>query len=279
VRYLRGRGLRERILRRLGAADLYERLNALEQERSQLRNELDRRAEGGVDMVTLFDVARQVYSGDVGTKHPYYYQRYDEFFRHHNFVPTGILEIGVHKGESTKVFATAYPSAKIVAIDLVTYDHADFSAFPNVTYLRADQTNRQRLEEVTDREFPSGFNLVVDDASHIGAYTHIAFHTVFPRMMAGGIYIIEDWGTGYWDDFPDGGRFQEYPFNLHEGNIPRRMLSHDFGMVGFVKSLVDMTSEPDIRLKQSDPPVRKSRIEKLEISEAICIALKARTEG
>jgi hypothetical protein len=236
----------------------------------------ERNSQNGASKTTLFDVARKTFSGEVGTKHPGYYSRYDRFFRNNDFVPTGILEIGVHQGESTKVFATAYPDAKIVALDLKRYDHLDFSDFGNITYLGADQTDRQRLEEVIKDEFSAGFDLVIEDASHIGAYAHITFHTVFPHLKPGGIYIVEDWGTGYFDDFVDGGRFQDYPLNFHDGNVPRRLPSHDFGMVGFVKSLVDMTSEPDIRNKMSDSPKHKARIETLEFSEAICIAMKAR---
>jgi cephalosporin hydroxylase len=224
---------------------------------------------------SLFAQARKSFSGDVGTKPPGYYLRYDQFFHNNHFTPKAILEIGVHQGESTKIFARVYPDAKIVAFDLKRYDHLDFSDFPNITYLAGDQTDKRRLEEVIKDEFPAGFDLVIEDASHIGAYSHATFHTVFPHLKPGGIYIVEDWGTGYFDDFPDGGRFQEYPLNFHDGNVPKRLPSHDFGMVGFVKSLVDLTSEPDIRDKMSDPPKHKSRIETLEFSAGICIAKKA----
>jgi hypothetical protein len=244
-------------------------------ERDALRAELDL-IKNPARCRHLFDIAQRAYSRDVGTKNPGYYQRYDAFFRDNDFRPTGILEIGVHQGESTKVFATAYPKAKIVALDLKRYDDVDFSGFQNVVYVQADQTDAKRLEGIMRYEFPSGFDLVIDDASHVGAYSRATFDTVFPHLNPGGVYIVEDWGTGYFDDFVDGGRFQDYPLSFHDGNIPRRLPSHDCGMVGFVKSLVDMTSEPDIRAKQADPPTRKSRIEKLEFSAAICIALKAR---
>jgi hypothetical protein len=225
---------------------------------------------------SLFDVAQRTYSGDATTKDPSYYRRYDDFLRNNDFRPTGILEVGVFQGESTKVFATSYPNAKIVALDLARYAHLDFSSFPNVVYLQADQTDATRLEEIMQREFPAGFDLVIDDASHIGAYSRMTFDAVFPRLNPGGVYIVEDWCTGYWDDWIDGGRFQEYPLSFHDGNVPRRLPSHDCGMVGFVKSLVDMTAGPDIRAKMSDPPVHQAQIETLEFGPAICIALKAR---
>jgi hypothetical protein len=52
-------------------------------------------------------------------------------------------------------------------------------------------------------------------------------------------HIIEDWGTGYFDDWPDGGHIQKLCSEAVDGLIPKRIPSHDFGMVGFVKSLVD----------------------------------------
>lgn len=222
----------------------------------------------------LYEFAKDFYSKDPGTKNPLYYLKYDEVFRAKEFSPSTILEIGVHIGESTKVLSTVYPNAEIVAVDL-NLRSIDFSKFPKVKYMRADQGNKDALEAIIKENFPFGIDLVIDDASHIGALSHITFHAVFPYVKSRGIYIVEDWGTGYWDSWPDGGRFQEYPLNFHDGNIPRRIPSHDFGMVGFVKSLVDLTSEADIKLTQDAPAKHSHRIKSLEFSPAICIAEKA----
>ena len=226
-------------------------------------------------MCSLFEIARRSHTGDPDTKALDYYRRYDAFFRANDFKPTGIIEIGVHRGESAKVFAQAFPAAKIVALDRKRYD-LDFRDFPNIAYRQADQTNGNAMKDIIQREMRGGFDLVIDDASHIGAYSKATFDVVFPLLKAGGIYIIEDWGTGYWDDFPDGSRFQEYPLAFHDSNVPRRIPSHDFGMVGFVKSLVDLTSEQDIRTRQADAPKTSARIAKLEFSAAMCIAMKAK---
>jgi hypothetical protein len=75
--------------------------------------------------------------------------------------------------------------------------------------------------------------------------------------------VIEDWGTGYWPNFPDGHRYEgPYAAPGHSGPPPtvepretgglarlrarltrspgrERFPSHDYGMVGFVKTLVD----------------------------------------
>ena len=82
-------------------------------------------------------------SGDVGTKPPSYYAKYEQRFREVGFVPRTILELGVHKVESTKLFATVYPEALIVGIDIVLHNDVDLSAFPNVRYVRATRPTRR----------------------------------------------------------------------------------------------------------------------------------------
>jgi hypothetical protein len=221
----------------------------------------------------LHAFAVQSYSADVGTKPPVYYQRYDQAFAARNFRPTTMLEVGVHMGESTKVFSSVFPEATIVGIDIKKND-IDFSGFPQITYLEADQTKPDVLNRIMDEHFPNGIDLVIDDASHIGSFTKITFDTVFPRVRRGGLYIVEDWGTGYWDDFPDGGRYQEYPLNFFDGHPPKRLPSHDYGMVGFIKSLVDYTGEGDMRVTQAAPRLHQNRIHILEVSPGICIAEK-----
>jgi hypothetical protein len=89
-------------------------------------------------------------------------------------------------------------------------------------------------------------DLVIDDASHIGHLSRLTFDYVFPYVTNGGLYIVEDWGTGYWDTWIDGSGFMDSKVPATAGRIARRVPSHDFGMVGFVKSLVDYTATDDI---------------------------------
>jgi hypothetical protein len=203
-----------------------------------------------------------------------YYERFDRFFAARNFMPKAILEVGVHLGDSTKILATAYPEAKIIGLDSSIHK-IDFSDFPNISYFEANQGDAAGIDKILTESFPDGIDLVIDDASHIGALTCVTFYAVFPHLRSGGIYIIEDWGTGYWDDYPDGCHYQAFPMQFTGNMIPKRIPSHDFGMVGFVKSLVDMTSEGDIRPTQDSPVVLQTRLSTLEFSAGICIAQKA----
>ena len=174
------------------------------------------------------------YSGDPTTKPLYYYKRYDDFIEHHKIFPASILEIGTFKGESTKVFSMAYPNAKIVTLDIHLRD-IDFTGYNNIVYLQADQSCSSLLTSIIEEHFPEGVDLVIDDASHFGYISKLTFETVFPLVKNGGAYLIEDWGTGYWDSWPDGSRFQEYATHPSLERLPKRIPSHDVGMVGFVK--------------------------------------------
>jgi hypothetical protein len=52
---------------------------------------------------------------------------------------------------------------------------------------------------------PDGFDIIVDDASHIGEFTKQSFWYLFDNhLKPGGLYVIEDWCTGYFDGYPDG---------------------------------------------------------------------------
>jgi hypothetical protein len=229
-------------------------------------------------MTALVEVARNFLNTlvevDGTTKLFFFYENYNRFFSQNEFTPLSILEIGVYKGVSTKIFSRSFPAAKIVAVDKVLLD-IDFSQFQNVTYLQADQADPGEFHAIINAHFPDGIDLVIEDASHIGALSCVTFQAVFPFVNKNGIYIVEDWGTGYWDTWVDGGRFQEYPMNFHDNNIPKRFPSHDFGMVGFVKSLVDMTHESAIKSNQNDKSEHSSRIKRLEFGEGFCFALKA----
>ena len=61
-----------------------------------------------------------------------------------------------------------------------------------------NQADTVALRAVLDREFGDDpIDLVIDDASHQLAETRASFNVVFPRVRAGGVYLIEDWAWGH----------------------------------------------------------------------------------
>jgi hypothetical protein len=177
----------------------------------------------------------------LGTKPRHFYEVYDRYFSEHRRNYTNIAEIGIHTGESLHVLSRYFDSARILGIDT---ELVDVRFGNNVDCVKCDQTDRARLLSTADQYAPVGFDVIIDDASHIGQYSLQTFLTLFNRVKVGGFYVVEDWQTGYFEDWVDGGRHSPV-LEDHEGAPPERLTSHDFGMVGFVKWLVDILGDSD----------------------------------
>src|SRR5438552_14353064 len=116
-----------------------------------------------------------------------------------------LLEIGVHKGGSLKLWLDYFPLGVIIGIDIKLPEH--FVPGERIQVFEGSQSDKQFLSEVANKVAPEGFDIIIDDASHIGTLTKTAFWHLFDNhLKPGGLYAIEDWGTGYLDDFPDGKR-------------------------------------------------------------------------
>jgi hypothetical protein len=177
----------------------------------------------------------------LGTKPRQFYEVYDKYFAEHRGNYTNIAEIGIHTGESLRILSQFFDSARILGIDKEIID-VKFGS--NVDCVQCDQTDRARLICTADQYAPDGFDVIIDDASHIGQYSLQTFLTLFNRVKIGGFYAVEDWQTGYFEDWVDGARHSRV-FDEHDGAFPERLTSHDFGMVGFVKGLVDLLGDSD----------------------------------
>jgi cephalosporin hydroxylase len=198
----------------------------------------------------LTEIAQQLQTGDEISKPVEYFERYEPYFMPLQAKPVSVLELGVYKGVSLKVFASFFKEGLVVGVDI--HDQPiDFSGFCNIVFEHGDQRNTAQLAAISERHAPSGWDIVIDDASHYGGWSLLSFQALFPRLKNGGLYIVEDWATGYYDDWPDGSRFQRFPVDGPDSHIPRRLVSHDTGMVGFVKSLVDDVADRPISTRAS----------------------------
>jgi demethylmacrocin O-methyltransferase len=45
------------------------------------------------------------------------------------------------------------------------------------------------------------FDLIVDDGSHINEHVIKTFEILFPKLKKGGIYVVEDTQTAYWEEY------------------------------------------------------------------------------
>jgi hypothetical protein len=175
-----------------------------------------------------------------------------------------LLEIGIHAGGSLRLWRDYFPKGRITGIDLRV--PPGLEGEERIAAFSGDQADTAFLSGVAQKAAPEGFDVIIDDASHLGALTRTAFWHLFDRhLRPGGLYVIEDWGTGYWDGWPDG--------RAAEAGAPG---SHAHGMVGFVKELVDEQGFEDFsRRKAGARPQRRSKFESVTVYPAVVFVKKA----
>lgn len=202
--------------------------------------------------------------------------------------PIVLLELGVHTGSSLVLWRDYFPLGTIVGIDIDL--SRSIPASGRIHLFEGDQADRTLLSRVASQVAPDGFDIIIDDASHLGEQTKVAFWHLFDHhLKPNGLYVIEDWGTGYWDDWPDGKSLDlgAYACNhsrrhalwkalLRFLRVKRPMLGHNYGIVGFVKQLVDEQAAHDVtRRRRSGTEQRKSKFKNILIAPSIVFIRKA----
>ena len=121
--------------------------------------------------------------GDKGTCHSYI-DIYEEQMTKKSKID--ILEIGVKRGHSIKMWQDYFTDSKVYGID-ITLDEVEFDDLQNVYICNATS------QEQVDTTFKNKkFNYIVDDGSHIINEQIQAFDVFWPRIKKGGKYFIED---------------------------------------------------------------------------------------
>lgn len=202
-----------------------------------------------------------------------YVENYEKYFAGLRERPISLLELGVYKGGSLQMWHDYFSSGKIVGLDINPNPLAEVPE--RVKFYQGSQDNAELLKKIVEENAPDGFDIIIDDAAHIGTLARASYAYLFSNhLKTGGIYVIEDWGTGYWGTWPDGVCYQPAMTSLREKNtgqgsigrylkklfcgfsspvlqdssfqIDDKFSAHNFGMVGFVKELVDHLAWGDI---------------------------------
>lgn len=112
-----------------------------------------------------------------------------------------LLEIGVDRGGSLRMWRQYLPDAVIVGLDInpkaARHDDPD----DNVHVRIGDQRDAGFLQTVLDEFGP--FDTVLDDGGHTPKQMIETFQYLFPRLKPGGIYIVEDVCANYWTLYRD----------------------------------------------------------------------------
>jgi SAM-dependent methyltransferase len=224
----------------------------------------------------------------------HYLERYDPLFEPWVDRSVTLLELGIRNGGSLLLWRDYFPRGTIVGLDIKVPEH--FQPTDRVRLFEGSQTDRAFLSRVANETAPEGFDIIIDDASHVGEFTKVSFWHLFENhLKPGGLYVIEDWGTGYWDDWFDGRSLDlskyERPKRYHHqaarivNKLGLKMRipfvkspfpNHAYGMVGFIKQLVDEQGAADvIRKRNSGTSGRASKFDSVLITPSIVFIRKA----
>lgn len=182
-----------------------------------------------------------------------------------------LLEIGIDKGGSLVMWKDYFQKGSITGVDIKL--PGGFTPPERVKMYEGDQRDTEFLRRVAEKEAPEGFDIIIDDGSHYGKNTKITFWTLLPHLKKGGFYVIEDWATGYLKNWSDGRELDLKKYEREDTRVSKLPLrGHNYGMVGFVKQLVDEQGAGDVTRHQKEP--RYSKFEQMVINPAFVLIEK-----
>jgi len=161
--------------------------------------------------------------------------------------PLRLLEIGVSGGGSLELWRKFLgPGAVIFGVDID----------PRCAELDSPKA-RVRIGSQDDPVFlkgvvaeMGGLDVVIDDGSHQPRHQRASFDALFGLLSEGGLYIVEDTQTSYWDHWDGGFRKQGSLIEIaksvvddmhgwyHKSRIERPMAQTEVGSVAFHDGIV-----------------------------------------
>jgi len=104
-----------------------------------------------------------------------------------------LLEIGVFKGASLKLWRDLYPKADIACFDLfldplnISKEEVEAMGF------RAYQGNQESSEDLA--KIDGEFDVIIEDGSHRSDHQITTLVDLWPKVKRGGVYVVEDLHT------------------------------------------------------------------------------------
>ena len=128
----------------------------------------------------------------------HYFEIYEKHFNSYRDRPIRMLEIGVFRGGSLRMWKQYFhPESIIVGIDIDKSCKAHERADDNVFVRIGSQADPDFLAEVTEEFGP--FDIILDDGSHKTHHQNISFGALFRASLKdGGCYMVEDMHSNYW---------------------------------------------------------------------------------
>lgn len=177
-----------------------------------------------------------------------------------------MLEIGVDRGGSLRMWREYLPDATIVGLD-INPKVAQYDAPESDIHVRVgDQTDTSFLSSVLEEFGP--FDTVLDDGGHTPKQMISSFQYLFPRLRPGGVYMVEDVCANYWTPYRD----QPESFVDFTKWLMDAMHAHYMQM----KSVFQVMEGHPKRVQQVDVPFAATIIDRIEVFDSVVVVHRAK---
>ncbi len=139
--------------------------------------------------------------GDLNKWHHYFpiYHRHFSKFRHSAI---NVLEIGVDKGGSLKMWKDYFgKNCNIYGIDIDPAAKRFDNPAEGIHVIIGDQGDEDFLAQLM-RTLPK-ITIFIDDGGHMTSQQNTTFLTCYDKIADDGVYVCEDLHTNYWSSFID----------------------------------------------------------------------------
>lgn len=129
---------------------------------------------------------------------PIYYKHFAKFKNS----PVNILEIGVDKGGSLKMWKEFFgDKAQIFGVDILE-DCKKYQDIENGIHIIIGDQSDPRFWQKTIPTLPK-IDILIDDGGHMTKQQIVTFNECYDKISDDGIYLVEDLHTNYWKAFVD----------------------------------------------------------------------------
>ena len=145
----------------------------------------------------------------------HYFDIYDRHFASFRNKPVTVVEFGVSQGGSLQMWKHYFGRrARIFGVDIDPRCAA--LAEPQVQIRIGDQEDRDFLRSLADEIGP--IDVLIEDGGHTMGQQIATFEELWPSIVDGGVFLMEDLHTSYWPNYGGGlrraGTFIEYAKKL-----------------------------------------------------------------
>jgi len=166
---------------------------------------------------------------------------YDNHLKHLRGKSINILELGVKRGMSLFIWNDAFPRARVFGLDNKPLRlNNEIKHRKNIEIIRGEQDDRKLLDKLAERV--GGFNVIVDDASHLPELQRASLDILWPHLRSNGVYVIEDLETNYHNKYSETLAYKQTPVIPHlKSHIDNIWMNNETVSVAFYPDICFLT--------------------------------------